>query len=236
MESPRHRARPRSVAEGRDGPARRARDAGRRQTDDGAISRSGDDARPRPARPRRNRRGRRHLAAHEAGPRANDGFARRLHGVVGPRSKPTEANAARRRTTSDESDDRPGFELARIETHRRHAAIRARTVPTRSVNKLRSKWDISFPQAMIWGILACAAGFAISIVRERKQGTFLRLQVAPVSRGSNPRRQSHRLLSRRDRRDRDHDRARRLARHAARESCRCSPSRPSASPSASSAS
>jgi ABC-2 type transport system permease protein len=47
---------------------------------------------------------------------------------------------------------------------------------------MRSKWDISFPQAMIWGILACAAGFAITIVRERKQGTFLRLQVAPVSR------------------------------------------------------
>ena len=48
--------------------------------------------------------------------------------------------------------------------------------------KLRSQWDISFPQAMIWGVLVCAAGFAISIVRERLQGTFLRLQVAPVSR------------------------------------------------------
>jgi ABC-2 type transport system permease protein len=50
------------------------------------------------------------------------------------------------------------------------------------VGKLRSRWDISFPQAMLWGILSCAAAFAISIVRERKQGTLLRLQAAPVSR------------------------------------------------------
>jgi ABC-2 type transport system permease protein len=50
------------------------------------------------------------------------------------------------------------------------------------IGRLRSPWDISFPQAMMWGVLACAAGFAITIVRERKQGTFLRLQVAPVTR------------------------------------------------------
>jgi ABC-2 type transport system permease protein len=50
------------------------------------------------------------------------------------------------------------------------------------LRQLRSKWDISFPQAMMWGVLGCAAGFAITIVRERKQGTFLRLQVAPVTR------------------------------------------------------
>jgi ABC-2 type transport system permease protein len=50
------------------------------------------------------------------------------------------------------------------------------------VRQIRSKWDISFPQAMMWGVLACAASFAISIVRERKQGTLLRLQAAPVSR------------------------------------------------------
>jgi ABC-2 type transport system permease protein len=35
---------------------------------------------------------------------------------------------------------------------------------------------------MLWGVLACAATFAISIVRERKQGTLLRLQAAPISR------------------------------------------------------
>ena len=75
-----------------------------------------------------------------------------------------------------------GFQLARIETidvTRQYAPGSTEAL----VRKLRSKWDISFPQAMIWGILACAAGFAITIVRERKQGTFLRLQVAPVGRG-----------------------------------------------------
>ena len=49
------------------------------------------------------------------------------------------------------------------------------------VEKLRSKWDISFPQAMMWGTLACAAGFAVSLVRERERGTMLRLQVAPIT-------------------------------------------------------
>ena len=48
------------------------------------------------------------------------------------------------------------------------------------VSKLRSRWDISFPQAMLWGVLSCVTGFAISIARERTQGTFTRLKVAPI--------------------------------------------------------
>lgn len=75
-----------------------------------------------------------------------------------------------------------GFQLARIET-----IDVTRQIPADSmealIRKLHSRWDISFPQAMVWGVLACAAGFAISIVRERKQGTLLRLQVAPISWG-----------------------------------------------------
>lgn len=84
--------------------------------------------------------------------------------------------------SAGDDEDGNGFQLARVKTidvTRQPAKDSAEAL----VSKLRSKWDISFPQAMIWGILACAAGFAISIVRERKQGTFLRLQVAPVSRG-----------------------------------------------------
>ena len=46
---------------------------------------------------------------------------------------------------------------------------------------LNSKWDISFPQAMVWGILGCIAGFSISIAQERTKGTMYRLQVAPIS-------------------------------------------------------
>jgi ABC-2 type transport system permease protein len=47
---------------------------------------------------------------------------------------------------------------------------------------IHSRWDISFPQAMMWGVLGSAAAFAITMVRERTQGTFLRLQVAPIAR------------------------------------------------------
>jgi len=51
------------------------------------------------------------------------------------------------------------------------------------VQKLRSPWDISFPAAMMWGVLACSAAFAITMVRERTQGTLTRLQVAPLKTG-----------------------------------------------------
>ena len=65
----------------------------------------------------------------------------------------------------------PEFEVARIET-----LDVTREIPKGSrealVRQVRSKWDISFPQAMMWGVLACAAGFAITLVRERKQGEF----------------------------------------------------------------
>jgi ABC-2 type transport system permease protein len=49
------------------------------------------------------------------------------------------------------------------------------------LQRIRSKWDISFPQAMLWGVLGCVAGFAISIAKERSEGTMVRLQVAPLS-------------------------------------------------------
>lgn len=47
----------------------------------------------------------------------------------------------------------------------------------------RSSWEITFPSAILWAILGCAAGFAISMVQERTAGTLLRLRVAPVTRG-----------------------------------------------------
>ena len=33
------------------------------------------------------------------------------------------------------------------------------------MKKIRSPWDISFPQAMLWGVLGCIAGFAASLAR-----------------------------------------------------------------------
>jgi len=53
--------------------------------------------------------------------------------------------------------------------------------PAALQKKLRSRWDISFPQASMWGVLACAACFATTVVREKVRGTLVRLQAAPVS-------------------------------------------------------
>jgi ABC-2 type transport system permease protein len=43
-------------------------------------------------------------------------------------------------------------------------------------------FQITFPQAMLWGILGCTATFAISIVKERTAGTYARLRIGPISR------------------------------------------------------
>ena len=56
--------------------------------------------------------------------------------------------------------------------------------PRQKLKQVKSgkNWAISFPQAMLWGVLSCVAGFSISIVRERTQGTMVRLESAPISR------------------------------------------------------
>ncbi len=43
-------------------------------------------------------------------------------------------------------------------------------------------FQITFPQSILWGILGCAATFAISIVRERRAGTYQRLLIGPIGR------------------------------------------------------
>jgi ABC-2 type transport system permease protein len=43
-------------------------------------------------------------------------------------------------------------------------------------------FQITFPQAMLWGILGCTATFAVSIVKERTAGTFARLRIGPITR------------------------------------------------------
>ncbi|MFG0330874.1 MAG: ABC transporter permease [Phycisphaerales bacterium] len=75
----------------------------------------------------------------------------------------------------------PSFELATITP----VDVTADRVPSETeqlVSRLRSKWDISFPAAILWGVLGCAAGFAVTMVRERTKGTYTRLQVAPIPR------------------------------------------------------
>ena len=50
------------------------------------------------------------------------------------------------------------------------------------LSKVRSGWDVSFPQAMVWAVMGCVAGFATLIVRENTLGTHTRLLVSPLTR------------------------------------------------------
>jgi ABC-2 type transport system permease protein len=45
----------------------------------------------------------------------------------------------------------------------------------------QTAFQVTFPQAILWGILGCVATFAISIVHERTTGTFQRLRIGPIS-------------------------------------------------------
>ncbi len=49
-------------------------------------------------------------------------------------------------------------------------------------NQPRSAFDITFPQALVWGLMSVAMTFAIVFVRERASGTLLRLAMAPIHR------------------------------------------------------
>jgi ABC-2 type transport system permease protein len=42
-------------------------------------------------------------------------------------------------------------------------------------------FQVTFPQGVVWGIIGCVMSFAISIVSERVRGTFVRLQMAPLT-------------------------------------------------------
>ncbi|MBL8765138.1 MAG: ABC transporter permease [Phycisphaerae bacterium] len=48
----------------------------------------------------------------------------------------------------------------------------------------RSGFELSFPQGVVWGLMGCAMGFAVSIASERAAGTLVRLTVAPLRRGT----------------------------------------------------
>jgi ABC-2 type transport system permease protein len=59
-------------------------------------------------------------------------------------------------------------------------------VSARAERELRphpaTNWEITFPSSITWGLIGCAACFAISLVIERQSGTFWRLEVAPLTR------------------------------------------------------
>ncbi|MEM8679595.1 MAG: ABC transporter permease, partial [Planctomycetota bacterium] len=93
------------------------------------------------------------------------------------------------REVEDQSEGEPnglsfgsgGFQLAEIEM----IDVTRKPAPGSTaelVQKVRSPWDITFPQAMLWGFLGCVAGFAGLLVREHDMGTFTRLAAAPLPR------------------------------------------------------
>ena len=43
-------------------------------------------------------------------------------------------------------------------------------------------FEVTFPQGVVWGIIGCVMSFAVSLVSERVRGTFVRLQMAPLTR------------------------------------------------------
>lgn len=48
-------------------------------------------------------------------------------------------------------------------------------------NVPHSGFDITFVQGMIWGLIGCSMTFAVGLVSERTLGTFVRLQMAPLT-------------------------------------------------------
>lgn len=45
-----------------------------------------------------------------------------------------------------------------------------------------SGWDLVLPAAILWGLIGCAASFAVAMVAERTRGTLTRLRAAPIRR------------------------------------------------------
>lgn len=48
--------------------------------------------------------------------------------------------------------------------------------------KPATNWEITFPSAILWGLIGCALTFAVSLVTERQTGTFYRMKTAPLTR------------------------------------------------------
>jgi ABC-2 type transport system permease protein len=52
---------------------------------------------------------------------------------------------------------------------------------TRESSGPRNGFEVTFVQGMVWGIIGCVMSFAVGLVSERTRGTFVRLQMAPVT-------------------------------------------------------
>ncbi|MCB9881605.1 MAG: ABC transporter permease [Planctomycetes bacterium] len=74
-------------------------------------------------------------------------------------------------STSDGASGESGMNLARIDL----------VDVTVEDEGPQSAFQITFPSAILWGLIGCASGFAIMIVRERTLGTMARLLTSPVT-------------------------------------------------------
>lgn len=58
--------------------------------------------------------------------------------------------------------------------------IETKSVASDASGRPTTPWDITFPQSIMWALMSCSFGFALSLVIERRNGTLTRLQVAPT--------------------------------------------------------
>ena len=45
-----------------------------------------------------------------------------------------------------------------------------------------NSFEVTFPQGVLWGLIGCVMSFGLSLVSERTRGTFVRLELSPLSR------------------------------------------------------
>jgi ABC-2 type transport system permease protein len=65
---------------------------------------------------------------------------------------------------------------------RRRVSLEVGPASLTSAARPPSPYAVTFPQGIVWAVLACAATFAVSLVDERSRGTLLRLAIAPAPR------------------------------------------------------
>jgi ABC-2 type transport system permease protein len=77
--------------------------------------------------------------------------------------------------TKKDADGKPaasaGWEPVKVELH---------TLEARKSTGPPSFYAVSFPQAVIWGVMGCALSFGISLTTERSSGTLTRLMLSPL--------------------------------------------------------
>ena len=76
--------------------------------------------------------------------------------------------------TGTASAESGGFDLGEM--------VRVVDISRERGKRPRSTFEITFPQALVWGLMSVAMTFAVGLVRERKSGTLLRLSMAPIGR------------------------------------------------------